>query len=109
MTRLALRKAPYQIFHGTRTPPELYARQKWLQQEGDAQWGHDFDVTVGELYQGQAANALAHLDFDAADAQCRKAFKLLVEIQNADGSRGETEPEWCTFLVIHALRNKGAI
>ncbi len=57
----------------------------------------------------QALNALAHLAHPAAEDQCRKAFALLAETQNPDGSWGQDQPEWCTFLAIHALRNKGAI
>lgn len=80
-------------------------------------FGRQEDPVLLDLYRAMAASVRsnddgredpAHLNFDSAETQCRQAFKLLVEIQNADGSWGETESEWCTFLVIHALRNKGA-
>lgn len=57
----------------------------------------------------QALNALAHLDGTAADAQCRRAFDWLVRNQNPDGSWGETEREWATFLAVHSLRNKAYV
>ncbi len=57
----------------------------------------------------QTLNALAHIDIPAADKQLEKAFQKLPETQNEDGSWGETEAEWNTFLVIHAMRNKGLI
>jgi hypothetical protein len=52
-------------------------------------------------------NALAHLDLPAAERQLQPAFDRLVVTQNADGSWGRSDPEWNTFLAIHALRNKG--
>jgi len=33
MPRLHLRYDPYRIFRSSRTPPGLYARQKWLHEE----------------------------------------------------------------------------
>jgi len=55
----------------------------------------------------QTLNALAHLNFAMADNQLEKAFKQLFENQNSDGTWSRSEPEWNTFLVIHALKNKG--
>jgi hypothetical protein len=57
----------------------------------------------------QTVNALAHLDLPAADKQLRKAFMLLRQTQNEDGTWGTTEREWNTFLVVHALRRKEAL
>lgn len=57
----------------------------------------------------QTLNALAHLNIPAADKQLEKAFIRLSKTQQADGSWGETEPEWNTFLAVHALRNKGLL
>ena len=57
----------------------------------------------------QTLNALAHLDIPAADKQLEKAFVRLSKNQQADGSWGETESEWNTFLAVHALRNKGLL
>ena len=57
----------------------------------------------------QTLNALAHLDIPAADKQLEKAFLRLYETQKTDGSWGETEAEWNTFLVVHSMRNKGLL
>ncbi len=55
----------------------------------------------------QMVNALAHLDSDEGDAQLAPAFERLYASQRSDGTWSRSEPEWNTFLVIHALRNKG--
>ena len=62
-------------------------------------WGSDFP-----FYQN--VNALAHLDIPQADSQLEKAFKRVREQQKPDGTWSEDEPEWNTFLVVHALKNK---
>ncbi len=53
------------------------------------------------------ANALAHLDMPKADLQLEKAFKRIVNTQKKDGTWGQTDPEWLTFLTVQALKNKG--
>ena len=55
----------------------------------------------------QTLNALAHLNSPSTDTQLEKAFARLFRTQNADGTWDETEPEWNTFLAVHALKNKG--
>lgn len=62
-------------------------------------WGHNLPFY-------QTLNALAHLELDQAEKQLEKAFVLLFEKQNSDGTWGHVEVEWNTFLAIHALRNK---
>ena len=57
----------------------------------------------------QTLNALAHLDLAQADTQLEKAFKRLFENQNSDGTWNRSEPEWNTFLAIHAFKNKGLL
>jgi hypothetical protein len=57
----------------------------------------------------QTLNALAHLNFPGADVQLEKAFKRLLDNQNSDGTWSRSEPEWNTFLAIHALKNKGLL
>jgi hypothetical protein len=57
----------------------------------------------------QTLNALAHLDLHQAETQLEKAFVLLLENQNRDGTWSQSEPEWNTFLAIHALKNKGLL
>ena len=63
-------------------------------------WGN-----VLTLY--QTFNALAHLETHQATRQLEKAFKKVAETQNTDGTWGRTEPEWNTFLVVHALKSRG--
>jgi hypothetical protein len=57
----------------------------------------------------QTVNALAHLESTRANAQLEKAFRRLVAVQNTNGSWSADQPEWHTFLVVHALRNKALI
>lgn len=57
----------------------------------------------------QTINALAHLNNERADFQLKRAFARLADIQNPDGTWGNDEKEWNTFLVVHALRNKKII
>jgi Squalene-hopene cyclase C-terminal domain len=47
---------PLQVFSGSKTPPGLYARQKWRREEGSDTWRRDFDATVKALRAGQLAN-----------------------------------------------------
>jgi hypothetical protein len=57
----------------------------------------------------QTTNALAHLDFALADSQLERAFKKLYHSQQRDGAWGRSQREWNTFLIVHALRNKGVL
>jgi len=57
----------------------------------------------------QTLNALAHLDLPQAEKQLEKSFVRLFEKQNSDGTWSRSEPEWNTFLAIHALKNKGLL
>jgi hypothetical protein len=57
----------------------------------------------------QTINALAHLDLHQADKQLENAYVQLLKNQNSDGTWSQSEPEWNTFLVIHALKNKGLL
>ena len=63
-------------------------------------WDHDLPFY-------QILNVLAHLDLHQAETQLEKAFERLFKIQNSDGTWSQSEPEWNTFLAIHALKNKG--
>lgn len=80
----------------TRLVVAWYARR----QTADGGWG-------AEIPFYQALNALAHLDTAAADKQCQAAFATLPARQNTDGSWGQKQQAWHTFLTLHALRNKG--
>ncbi len=57
----------------------------------------------------QTINALGHLRLNAAHRQWVKALPILENTQNADGSWGDEDREWNTFLVVHALKNKGCL
>jgi hypothetical protein len=72
-----------------------------LQTEGGG-WGDDLSFY-------QTLNALAHLDLHQAETQLEMAFERLYETQNRDGTWSLSEPEWNTFLAIHALKNKGLL
>jgi hypothetical protein len=54
----------------------------------------------------QTVNALAHLRLNSAHSQWVKALRILCNTQNKDGSWGNEDFEWNTFLVVHALKNK---
>lgn len=51
-------------------------------------------------------NAMAHLDSESAQRQWLKVHPLLSVSQKKDGSWGQQDREWNTFLVVHALKNK---
>lgn len=72
------------------------------QQTVNGDWGPDLPFY-------QTLNALAHLTHPQGESQLEKAFKLLVETQNSDGTWGRQDVEWNTFLSVHALRNKGIL
>jgi hypothetical protein len=57
----------------------------------------------------QTLNALAHLDHPRVKRQLDKAFNLLADKQNRNGTWGGIDIEWNTFLSVHALKNKGMI
>lgn len=57
----------------------------------------------------QTVNALAHLNAPESDRQVELAFKRLYDIQNRDGTWGRSDRGWNTFLVVHALKNKGEL
>ncbi len=60
----------------------------------------------------ETVNALGHLRVPVADQLLMGSFRTLSETQGPDGSWGEgstRDREWNTFLVVHALRNKGIL
>ncbi|MBN2437123.1 MAG: hypothetical protein JXL20_00820 [Deltaproteobacteria bacterium] len=57
----------------------------------------------------QTVNALAHLRLNSNHRQWIKALTILVNTQNVDGSWGDEDREWNTFLVVHALKNKACL
>lgn len=78
-----------------------------------AAWLADRQTPQGDWGPGipfyQALNALAHLDHPAADRQFERAFDRLLQHQHSDGAWGENDRQWCTFLAVHAMRNKGLV
>ena len=57
----------------------------------------------------QTVNAIAHLHVNSAHRQWLKTLTILTDTQNVDGSWGDEDCEWNTFLVVHALKNKGCL
>jgi hypothetical protein len=74
----------------------------WLakKQTSNGDWGSDLPFF-------HVLNALAHLDLPLANRQTQQACVYLTRRQHADGGWGDTDRLWCTFLAVHALRNKG--
>ena len=68
-------------------------------QTAGGDWGDELEFF-------QTLNALAHLDLPQAEKQLEMAFDRLFQTQNQNGTWGRTDPEWNTFLAVHALRNK---
>ena len=71
-------------------------------QTEDGEWGNDLPCF-------QTLNALAHLTSPQAEKQLERAFPRVLELQETDGTFSRLEPEWNTFLTVHALKNKGLI
>jgi hypothetical protein len=57
----------------------------------------------------RTVNALAHLRLNSAHRQWVKALAILSNTQNVDGSWGDEDREWNSFLVVHALKNKACL
>ena len=57
----------------------------------------------------QMINALAHSLRPSAHSQWIKSLGMLSETQNDDGSWGNEDREWNTFLVVHALKKKACL
>lgn len=74
-------------------------RQLKMLQTANGDWGPHLPFY-------QILNAMAHLDMPEADQQLERAFQLLIQSQRPDGSWSSDQPEWHTFLAVHALKNK---
>jgi hypothetical protein len=85
-----LRPDPYLVFRGSRTPPGLYARQKWLDEGHSVRWRSDFDTTVGELFAGQAKNGSWQ---DSPLETIRRLFGLHLTVRQVE-PRIRTAMEW---------------
>jgi hypothetical protein len=66
-------------------------------------------IWPGDVPFYQTVNALAHLDSNEGDAQLALAFERLHRTQRPDGTWSRSQPEWHSFLVVHALKNKGQL
>ncbi len=69
----------------------------------------DSGIWAGKVPFYQTVNALAHLNAVGEDAQLAPAFKRLQKTQRRDGTWSRSQPEWNSFLIIHALKNKGEL
>jgi hypothetical protein len=87
-----------------RFQPEIRSVVSWLavRQTARGDWGPEIPFF-------QAFNALAHLSIPEADVQFHNALVPVIDSQNPDGTWGSEDQEWQTFLVVHALRNKGIL
>jgi hypothetical protein len=84
--------------------PAIQSVVSWLA-DRQTRWG-DWGP---ELPFFQAVNALAHLNIPEANLQFENALTQIIDTQNTDGTWDITNREWQTFLVVHALRNKGIL
>lgn len=76
---------PLQVFAGSKTPPGLYARQKWRREEGSDTWRRDFEATVKELRAGQLANG----SWDNSEIiTIQRLFGLHLTVREPDESIG---------------------
>ncbi|MFO7739986.1 MAG: hypothetical protein R6V46_16020 [Desulfatiglandaceae bacterium] len=66
-------------------------------------------IWPGDIPFYQTVNALAHLDAAEGDAQLASAFERLYKTQRRDGTWSRSQPEWHSFLAVHALKNKGEL
>ncbi|MHA1734358.1 MAG: hypothetical protein ACTSU5_20655 [Promethearchaeota archaeon] len=74
-------------------------------QTGRGDWGQEFNFY-------QVFNVLAHSKDTRAYQQVARAYELLVEMQNENGSWGkapEESPELSTYLVVQGLRAAGLL
>jgi hypothetical protein len=87
---------PLQVFAGSKTPPGLYARNKWRGEGGSEEWHRDFDATVGQLRAGQGDNGswdnsgivtiqrlfALHLTVRRQDESIKRALEWLLRVDN---------------------------
>ena len=89
---------PYQIFHGSKTPVGLYARQKWLGEESSLSWQNDFKSCVDSLLVGQQPNGSWQQSFITTIIDL---FGLHLT-ERKSNNKINAALEWL-FLSIHAL------
>lgn len=81
MNKIDFTADPLAVFRHSKTPPGLYARQKWLTETDPAKWQADFQDTVGRLYQGQGSDG--SWDRSPLDT-IRRLFGLHLTVRAAD-------------------------
>jgi len=54
--KIILRSDPLQVFRSSITPVGLYARKNWLGESQTIKWRHDFNHTIGSIYESQSNN-----------------------------------------------------
>jgi len=81
---------PLEVFYNSKTPIGLYARQKWLNQEGTGNWKRDFRETVDALFSGQGTNGSWN---DSLLKTIHKLFGLHLTVR-AINERIENSLEW---------------
>jgi hypothetical protein len=91
-----LRQNPLEIFAGSRTPVGLYARQKWLGEEGTSPWKEDFQETVRALLDGQADDGSWN---SSALETVRRLFGLHLTLRNSTGE-SEKALAWLKGCVL---------
>lgn len=87
---MKLRHDPFHVFHGSRTPAGLYARQKWLEEADTQKWQRDFQEIVKTLLAGQVPNGSWQ---HATMATIRTLFGLHLTVRSID-SRIEDALNW---------------
>lgn len=87
---MKLRHDPFQIFHGSKTPAGLYARQKWLDEADTPVWQTDFNNAVKALFVGQISDGSWH---GSSMATIRTLFGLHLTLRSTD-SRIEDALNW---------------
>lgn len=103
MNPIRLHYPPYGIFSSSRTPPGLYARQKWLGEESRKRWQADFEITVAELCRGRSDDGLwpgppietiqrlfdLHLTLRNADQQIHRGINAMLAMASHSGLAGD--------------------
>ncbi len=93
-----LRYNPLQIFKASKTPAGLYARQKWLDESGTAQWQDDFHETRASLMSGQSDDGSWN---QSPLESVRRLFGLHLTLRN----KTEEIEKALDWLMTHTLKH----
>ena len=80
---MKLQYDPFQVFHSSKTLAGLYARQKWLGEEGTPHWQADFQETVDALLADQLPDGSWR---QSPVATIAKLFGLHLTLRNTNDS-----------------------